>query len=70
MLRIERNGTKTYEELMTEALAEIPLFSSEWTNYNVSDPGITILENLSAFSALQAAGIPNMPYEDGRRLFS
>ncbi len=70
MLRIERNGTKTYEELMTEALAEIPLFSSEWTNYNVSDPGITILENLSAFSALQAAGIPNMPYEAGRRLFS
>ncbi len=44
---------KTYEELISEALAQIPLYSQEWTNYNPSDPGITILENLTAYGFLQ-----------------
>ncbi|MDE7430403.1 MAG: hypothetical protein K2N34_00560, partial [Lachnospiraceae bacterium] len=44
---------KTYEQLMEEALLKIPLYCREWSNYNKSDPGITILENLSAFSLLQ-----------------
>ena len=30
-----------------------PFYSEEWTNRNPSDPGITILENLTAFEALQ-----------------
>lgn len=44
---------KTFEELMEEAMIQIPLYSQEWTNFNVSDPGITIIENLSAFQLLQ-----------------
>lgn len=44
---------KTYQELINDAMMQIPLHSSEWTNYNPSDPGITILENLTAFEVLQ-----------------
>lgn len=53
MLNNRSLDDRTYMEMMTEALARIPLYSSEWTNYNPSDPGITILENLTAFEHLQ-----------------
>ncbi len=50
----ERNlDDRTYEGLMAEAFTQIPLYSEEWTNFNPSDPGITILENLTAFQILQ-----------------
>ena len=48
---------KDYDQFMAEAIAQIPLYSREWTNLNASEPGITILENLSAFSALQQSEI-------------
>jgi len=35
---------RTYRELVDEALALIPIHTSEWTNFNSSDPGITLLE--------------------------
>lgn len=53
MLNNRSLDDRTYIEMMTEALARIPLYSQEWTNYNPSDPGITILENLTAFEHLQ-----------------
>lgn len=48
---------KTYEDILSDAIARIPLYSAEWTNYNVSDPGITVLQNFSAFSLLQQSHI-------------
>lgn len=44
---------KNHDEVMEEMLSKIPIYSEEWTNYNSSDPGITILEYLSAFQILQ-----------------
>ena len=38
--------TKTYQNIVDEMLASIPNYTDKWTNYNVSDPGITILEML------------------------
>jgi len=61
MLRNQNLGDKTYEERINEGIMEIPLYSSEWTNYNASDPGITILENLSLFETLQQNHINDMP---------
>lgn len=52
---------KTYEQYIAQAIAQIPLYSREWTNYNPSDPGITILENLSAFSSLQRWEMNQVP---------
>ncbi len=69
MLRIEEVKPKTYDERFNEAISEIPLYSREWTNFNVSDPGITVLEYLSEFSAAQGAIISDVPPEAIRRLF-
>lgn len=62
MLRVDELQARTYEERMTDVLRELPIRSSEWTNYNASDPGITILENLTVFNALQGAEIVNLSY--------
>ncbi len=52
---------KDYEQLRREAVEQIPIYNNEWTNHNVSDPGITIIENLSAFSALLQSEINTVP---------
>ena len=52
---------KTHDELMEENLSKIPIYSHEWTNYNPSDPGVTILENLSAFQILQQDQMERTP---------
>ncbi|HTZ07226.1 MAG TPA: baseplate J/gp47 family protein [Gaiellaceae bacterium] len=36
--------TRTYQDLVDEAIARIPVHNPEWTNFNRSDPGITLLE--------------------------
>ncbi len=40
---LDRSDFKT---LMEEAIARLPAYSGEWTEYNPSDPGITVLELL------------------------
>lgn len=57
MLNDRYQEEKTYEELLGEALMQIPFYSEEWTNRSPSDPGITILENLTAFEVLQQSRI-------------
>ena len=57
MLVNKNLNDKTYQELISEAIMQIPLYTSEWTNFNPSDPGMTILENLTAFEALQQESI-------------
>lgn len=34
----------TFEDLVKEAKSLIPVYSPEWTNFNISDPGITLIE--------------------------
>ena len=57
MLHGKIDAIKGYEELLIEAIGQIPVYSDEWTNYNPSDPGITILENLTAFHQIQMESI-------------
>lgn len=63
MLNSINLNDKTYDELLTEAIAQIPLYSREWTNFNPSDPGITILQNLTAFQMLQQEAINEVSEE-------
>jgi hypothetical protein len=35
---------RRYQDLLDEALARIPVYTPEWTNFNKSDPGITLIE--------------------------
>lgn len=54
-------SNKSFEQLRDEMVAQIPLYSEDWTNYNISDPGITILENFAAFLALQQEELNEVP---------
>ena len=35
---------RTFDQLVQEALARVPVHTPEWTNLNESDPGVTVLE--------------------------
>src|SRR5215831_15954081 len=35
---------RRYQDLLDEALARIPVYTPEWTNFNKSDPGVTLVE--------------------------
>lgn len=63
-------NNKSYEQLCKEAVESIPIYSKDWTNYNVSDPGITVLENFSAFMALQQSEINEISDQVKRRLLA
>ena len=35
---------RNYEQILQEAVRRIPVYTPEWTNFNESDPGITLVE--------------------------
>src|SRR5215510_5424561 len=43
-LTIPTLDNRRYQELLDEALARIPVHNPEWTNFNHSDPGVTLIE--------------------------
>src|SRR5215218_5396749 len=49
-LQIPEIDRRSFQELLDETLARIRVHNPEWTNYNESDPGITMLQ-LFAFLA-------------------
>jgi hypothetical protein len=57
MLESINLNDQSYAELLADAISEIPLYGSEWTNFNPSDPGVSILQNLTAFNYLQQTAI-------------
>lgn len=61
-------NNKSFEQIRDEAAAQILLYSKDWTNYNISDPGITILENFAAFLALQQEEINEVPEHIRKKL--
>ena len=68
MLNSINLNDKNYDELLMEAIAQIPLYSREWTNFNPSDPGITMLQNLTAFQLLQQEAINEVSEETRHKL--
>lgn len=43
-LQIPTLDDRRYQDLLDEALARIPIHTPEWTNFNKSDPGVTLIE--------------------------
>ncbi len=59
----------TYQEILEEALARIPIHNPEWTNYNIQgDPGVTLLQ-LFAFMHESLLYRANLIPERNRRKF-
>ncbi len=59
---------RNYQQLLNEALVRIPVHNPEWTNYNDSDPGVTILQ-LFAFMTESLLYRANQVPERNRRKF-
>lgn len=51
----------SYQEWLEEHYTKIPIYTKEWTNRSPSDPGITILEVLTAFLVRQQEQIDDVP---------
>jgi len=60
--------SRSYRELLNEALARIPVHNPEWTNFNDSDPGVTLLQ-LFAFMTESLIYRANLIPERNRRAF-
>ncbi len=62
MLEYISSDRKTYDERYEEAVSRIPLYTKEWTNFNPSDPGITILEVLTGYETLAQEHLDRVPF--------
>lgn len=60
--------SRSYRELLAEALARIPAHNPEWTNRNDSDPGVTLLQ-LFAFMSESIIYRANLIPERNRQKF-
>jgi cobalamin biosynthesis Mg chelatase CobN len=52
-LELPNLDDRTYQDLLEEAIAQIPTFAPEWTNYNPSDPGIATIEMFAYLAEMQ-----------------
>jgi hypothetical protein len=43
-LQIPKIDDRRYQDLLDEALNRVPVHNPEWTNFNRSDPGVTLIE--------------------------
>jgi len=43
-LAVPNLDDRRYQDLLDEALSRIPVYTPEWTNFNKSDPGVTLVE--------------------------
>ncbi|MGV9386414.1 baseplate J/gp47 family protein [Nonomuraea sp. NPDC003707] len=67
-IKVPAIDERRYADLLSEAIARIPVHNPEWTNFNRSDPGITIVE-LFAFLTESMLYRANQIPERNRRKF-
>ena len=67
-LQIPNLDDRRYQQLLDEALARIPVYTPEWTNFNKSDPGVTLIE-IFAFLTENLLYRSNQIPERNRRKF-
>src|SRR5918997_521529 len=67
-LQIPNLDDRRYQELLDEALARVPVHNPEWTNFNKSDPGVTLVE-IFAFLTESLLFRANQIPERNRRKF-
>jgi hypothetical protein len=62
-LPITNLDDRSFEDLMAEAISLIPRYNREWTDFNASDPGVTVLELLAWISESTLYSINAIPDE-------
>ncbi|GJL74441.1 baseplate J/gp47 family protein [Nitrosomonas sp.] len=51
-IQIPNLDDRNYDDLVKEVISLIPRYAPTWTNYNPSDPGITLIELLAYFTEM------------------
>ena len=67
-LTVPQIDDRNYDQILEEALARIPVHNPEWTNFNDSDPGVTLVQ-LFAFMTDNLLYRSNLIPERNRRKF-
>src|SRR6266571_2602032 len=67
-LKIPTLDDRKFQDLLDESLARIPVHNPEWTNFNNSDPGVTLIE-IFAFLTESLLYRSNQIPERNRRKF-
>ncbi len=44
ILQVPNLDDRTFQDIVTEARSKIPIYCPKWTDYNLSDPGVTLIE--------------------------
>jgi predicted phage baseplate assembly protein len=52
---------RTFEDIFRDLRLRIPLYTKEWTNFNESDPGITLLQLFAWLSEMMLARMNKIP---------
>lgn len=58
---------RSFDDLMKEVQSLIPIYNKEWTNFNPSDPGITLLELFAWLSEMVIYRTNQVPEENYRK---
>jgi len=58
---------RRWADLVEESRALIPVYGGEWTDHNVHDPGITLVELLAYLAELDLFQINQIPDEHKRQ---
>ncbi|MCR5467351.1 MAG: baseplate J/gp47 family protein [Lachnospiraceae bacterium] len=61
MLSIENEQVKNVTERLSDAMLTIPIYDPEWTNFNPSDPGMTILDTISVSNIMLESAMDFIP---------
>ncbi len=67
-LQIPKIDDRRYQDLLDEAVSRIPVHNPEWTNFNRSDPGVTVIE-IFAFMTESLLYRANLIPERNRKKF-
>lgn len=59
---------RTFESIVTEAKRRIPGYTPEWTDFNESDPGLTLVQLFAWLTEMQAWRLNRVPEKNIRKL--
>src|SRR5881397_3265689 len=69
-LTIPTLDDRKYQDLLNEALARIPVHTREWTNFNRSDPGVTLIEVFAFLTETLLYRANQIPERNRRKFLS
>ena len=67
MMDVPKLDDVTFAKLVEEAKKRIPQYGTEWTDYNIHDPGITFIELFAWLSEMQVFFLDQLTEKDQRK---